>query len=159
MTTQASAEALAEWLAKNEPALFDALLRQAATDSARLNGITDFLSSIGNAVTGAAKSVGTYLTSQQGMNTLTNLGTSYLAGKQQQKVLSTQVALAQAGMSPAPIQNTIGANGQTVPIYTPTQQVATNQVLYQLQPSFFEQYKTPLLVGGALALVLLIASR
>lgn len=159
MTTQASAEQLAAWLAKNEPAIFDALLRAAATESAQLSGITDFLKSLGTSVTGAVKTVGSYLTSSQGIDTLTTLGSTYLGYKQQQNVLQTQVSLAQAGYSPAPIQNTIGANNQVVPVYTPTNQVATDQLLYQLRPSFFEQYKAPILIGGGLLLLAVIALR
>lgn len=155
MTTEASAEQLAEWLAKNEPALFDALLREAATQSAQLHGVTDFLSSIGTSITSAVKTVGSYLTSEKGINTLTTLGGAYLGYKTQQNVLQTQVALAQAGMSPAPIQNTVDQSGRPVPVYTPTNQVASDQLLYQLRPSFFEQYKWPLLIGGGTLLAIL----
>ncbi len=156
MTTPTSATALAEWLAANEPELFEVLLREAATERAQLHGLTDFLSTIGSSISTAASTVGNFLTSSKGMDTLTSLGSTYLQVRQQSNVLKTQVALAQAGMLPAPISNTIGANGQTVPVYTPTNQVATNQLLARLQPSFFEQYKMPIVLGGAALLLLVL---
>lgn len=150
---------LAQWLALNEPALFSALQREAATQSATLNGITDFLSSIGTSIGDAVSNVGSYLASSEGVKTLTSLGTTYLGYKQQSNVLKTQVQLAMAGQAPAPIMNTVGANGQIVPVYTPTNQVASNPLLARLQPSFLDQYKMPLLIGGGiLALVLLTSA-
>lgn len=175
MTTQASAEQLAAWLAKNEPGLFNALMREAATqaarDSGQLSGILDWFktagsaigsaaSTAGGAVTNAVKAVGGYLASEQGMNTLATLGTAYVGYKTQKNVLETQMQLASAGLSPAPITNvpSVANPSVTVPVYTPTNQVATDQLLYQLRPTFFEQYKVPLLIGGGL-LALFVALR
>lgn len=155
MIARQPAMQLAQWIAMNEPALFSALQREAATASARLNGITDFLSSVGSTLSEAVSNVGSYLASSEGVKTLTGLGTAYLGYKQQSNVLKTQTQLAMAGMAPAPIMNTVGANGQIVPVYTPTNQVATSQLLMQLQPSVFQQYKMPILIGaGVLALAL-----
>ena len=156
MITPRSGAALALWLAKNEPEIFAIMEREANAKMATLSGWSDVLSNIGTGISNAASAVGSYLTSSQGANTLTSLASTYLAGKQQKNVLNTQLALAQAGLPPAPITNTIGANNQVVPVYTPTNQVATNQVLMSLQPSFLDKYKIPIIAGGA-GLILLIA--
>lgn len=158
MMSPRSASMLAQWLAQNEPAIFAELEKNAAIEHSRLNGWSDILSSVGNAVSSGVSAVGDFLTSEKGIASLTGLTTAYLAGKQQSNVLATQLALAQAGQPPAPIQNTIGANNQIVPVYTPTNQVATNQLLYSLQPSFLQTYKVPLLIG-ATGLALLIVLR
>lgn len=154
-----SATQLAEWIAQHEPQLFAALTREAGTALSvpgKLGGITDWLSSIGTGVTSAVKNVGTFLTSSQGLATLGTLGGAYLQTKSQQNVLATQVALAQAGMAPAPIAYTPGANGVNTPIYLPTQQTVTPGLLAQLQPSFLQRNGIWLALGGAGILALLL---
>lgn len=84
-----------------------------------------WLSTIGSGIANAAISVGTYLTSAQGLNTLANVGTAVLKTQQaqanaatQQAVLQQQIVRAQTGVSPVPITYVQDANGQTVPVYS-----------------------------------------
>lgn len=154
----AAAEQLAEWIATEQPQLF-AALQQAVARSPGVGGITDILSSIGAGVSSAVKNVGSFLTSTKGLETLGALGSTYLATKTQQNVLQTQVALAQAGYSPAPITNVMGPNGTMVPIYQPTQQPVSAAMLAQLQPSFIERYGIYLALGGAAILALFLLRR
>lgn len=154
--SEESGIALAQWLAKNEPALFDLMAREAATESAQLNGISDFITSLTSSVTTAAKSVGTYLTSAKGMDTLLAAGSAYLGYKTANNVLQTQAAIASAGGFPAPITNTTNpANGQSLAVYTPTNQAVTPSLLNQLQPSFLSQYGPMLALGGVGLFVLI----
>lgn len=149
MMTEDSAVAFAAWLAKQEPALFAALEREAATTSARLNGITDFLSSVGSSIGSAVTNVAKYVTSSEGLNSLVNLGGSILQSKAQQNVLKTQLNLAQAGLAPAPIVNAQNPTGSIVPVpvYQPTNMPVTTSLLQNLQPSFFQQYAVPIALG------------
>lgn len=162
MTPIKSAEALALWLSRNEPMLFEQLQMRAMASEAgesNLAGVMDWLKSAGTSVTNAVKSVGTFISSPAGMQTMVGLGTTLLQNKQQMAVLQTQAAMAQAGMTPAPIQNTTNAYGQTVPVYTPTNQVVSPQILASLQPTFLQQYALPLTVGGGILLIMLAMRR
>jgi hypothetical protein len=80
-------------------------------------GSTDFLSSVGSGVANAAENVGSWLTSSQGLTSLTNLASTLVATNAQQQVLAAQVARAQAGQAPLPITYAVAANGQAVPVY------------------------------------------
>lgn len=154
-----AATQLANWIALNEPKLFQALADNAAKGQG-FSGFTDWLSSVGSSLSGAVKNVGTFLTSDKGLATLTTLGGAYLANKSQQNVLQTQVALAQAGFAPAPITNTnFGGNGGIQPIYTPTGQPVSNSLLNQLQPTFFQRYGVAIgLAAAAFGALLLLRS-
>lgn len=152
--TDESGLAFAQWLYENHPSLFARLSQQADIDSARLNGITDFLSSVGSTLSDAVQKVGSYVTSTQGMQAITQFGTAYLQGKTQQNVLKTQMNMMQAGMMPAPISTYSDASG-TRSIYDPTGQPVSSRLLSQIQPSFISQYGVPLAIGaGALLLIL-----
>lgn len=155
MTTPQSAQALAEWLSTNEPDLFAELTRIAASEAAKLGGFTDILAKIGNSATAAVKAVGGYLSSSKGIDTLTSLGATYLGYKQQTNVLQTQVALAQAGLPPAPITNVQSpVTGGIVPVYTPTNTLVDQSILARLQPSVLQRYGLPVALGaGVLALI------
>lgn len=158
MMTQDSAEEFAAWLAQNEPSLFSALEREAATVGARLNGISDFLSTIGSSLSAGVSNVAKFITSDEGLKSITGLGAAYMTTKAQSNVLSTQLALAQSGMMPAAIQNTIGPNGQIIPVYSPTNQPVNSALLNQLQPSLLSQLALPIGLGVA-ALVIIMALR
>ncbi len=153
-----AATQLAQWIALNEPKLFQALSENAAR-GAGFAGFTDWLSTVGSSLSGAVKSVGTFLTSEKGLSTLTTLGGAYLANKSQQNVLQTQVALAQAGMAPAPITNS-NFSGGVQPVYTPTGQPVTPALLNQLQPTFLQRYGVAIGLGvAAFGALLLLRSR
>lgn len=84
-----------------------------------------FLDSIGSGIADAATSVGGWLTSGGGLNSLANLGAAYFKTQQtaqtaqmQTAVLQAQVARAQAGMPPAPVSYVQNSAGQVVPVYT-----------------------------------------
>lgn len=158
MTTQASATALAQWIAINEPQFFRALQSVASRDGT-LAGVSDWLSGVGTSITDAVKSVGSYLTSNQGMKNLTDMASTYFAGKTQQEILKTQAQLAIAGMAPAPITNAPAGTGGIVSVYTPTNQVVSPPLLQQLRPSMLQQYGFPLAIGGGVLLLLLILRR
>lgn len=113
-----NAEQLAQWLLKNQPELFTALARR-AEGRAQLSGITDFFSSLGTGVSNAATQVGSFLTSEDGLKTLTGLTGIYLQTKAQKDALNLQVKLAQAGQAPAPVANSTDPYGGTLPYYYP----------------------------------------
>lgn len=152
---------LAYWLSVNQPELFYDLAARASIDPRiqrqELSGALDFLRNIGSSITGAVSRVGSYLTSQKGMETLLGLGTTYIAAKSQLEVLKTQSALAQSGLPPAPIQNVSGPAGEVVPVYTPYNQPVTREILASEHPSFIRQYG-PLLALSAVGLYFFITA-
>jgi hypothetical protein len=99
-------------------------------DSNTLDVSTDnsgggLLQSIGSGIASAASSVGNYLTSAQGLNTVAKLATAYfqVQNTQAQAQLQTQVLQAQlqraaAGQSPAPLTYAVASNGALIPVYT-----------------------------------------
>lgn len=110
MTRQQSSVLLARWLAENQPAVFEALMRRSQGEvQPQLSGIADFLSTIGTSVGSAVKSVGSFLTSEDGMKTLATVGGIYLTSQAQKDALKVQMARAQAQTQPAPIY-TVGAD-------------------------------------------------
>lgn len=81
------------------------------------------LSSAGSSVLSGIGSVGSYLTSQQGLGALTGLANDYFAAKtanaqtqMQQSVLQAQTQRVAQGYNPAAVGYTTNAYGQTVPV-------------------------------------------
>jgi hypothetical protein len=172
---QEAAQSLAQWLQRNEPELFAALAQQAAR-AGDLAGITDVLSSIGSGIakvagsisTGvatAAKTVGGFLASSNGLSVLSSLGQTYLQSTAQKNALQVQLAAAQAGMAPAPIETRYDpATNSYVPIVGGTQLLTpqlTAQLLAQQRGSFDWQRWAPWLIGAGLlgGIVWLIVKR
>lgn len=150
-----SKEALAVWLAQNQPEVFKALLAR-ANQQGQLHGITDWLSSVGTSLGSAVKSAGAFLASPAGMGTLTALGTTYLQTQAQKDALKLQVAQAQAGYAMQPIVS--NATSQQYPMYynaaTGQYQPLTSSLTSQLMPS--NNY-LPFIIGGGVAFIALLA--
>jgi hypothetical protein len=96
---------------------FDASTIGSGVGASLSSGSGDFLSSVGSGLANAAEGVGSWLTSSQGLTSLTNLASTLVATNAQQQVLAAQVARAQAGQAPLPITYAVAANGQAVPVY------------------------------------------
>jgi hypothetical protein len=124
-------QALAAWLERYEPALFQALAARAnvAPSTGALGDLTDFLSSagsdfssiasdIGSGISSAASSVGDWLTTGGGTQALANLATTYVQTQQAQALTNLQIQRAQAGLAPAPVAVAQSAAGTPVPVYT-----------------------------------------
>lgn len=167
---EAAAEALALWLQRNEPELFAALVQRAARSE--LAGITDVLTSIGSGIAKAAttvgsgiataaKSVGSFLASSNGMSVLSSLGQTYLQSQAQKNALQVQLASAQAGQAPAPIETrynpTTGAY-EAIVTSSSGAQLLTPQLTQQLlsQRGFDWQRWAPWLIAGGLGVGVLI---
>lgn len=150
-----SATELALWLQQNEPQIFAKLTEEVAKRSGgKLGDFSDILSGIGT----AAKNVGSFLASPDGIKTLSAVGSVYLQSRAQTAALNTQVKLAQAGYSPAPIRNVIdGTTGQvTTQIITPQggAQPFTPQNASYYQSTANMKLYLPWIIGGGLALLL-----
>lgn len=155
-----SAQSLAIWLAQEQPQVFEALLRTAMGEPRpQLNGLTDWLSSIGTSVGSAVSSAAQYLTSQEGMKTLSSIGAVYLQTQAQKDALKLQLAQAQAGNALYPIQSVGGNYNTAVPIYTPTGQSLTPSLTNQLWPTQTANWLPWALAGGALLLFGMFAFR
>lgn len=124
-----AAQAFAAWLEQNEPDLFQALLKHAATESSAkglgdwssiLSSVGSVASDLGSGISDAASSVGSYLTTGGGLTALSNLAGTYLQSKTAQSVVQMQLARANQGMAPAPVSYATNASGQVVPVYTAT---------------------------------------
>ena len=124
-------QALAAWLERYEPALFQALAARAnvTPSTGALGDLTDFLSAagsdlssvasdIGSGISSAASGVGDWLTTGGGTQALANLATTYVQSQQAQSLTNLQIARAQAGLAPAPVAVAQTATGAPVPIYT-----------------------------------------
>lgn len=170
MMTQQSATSLALWLAKQEPELFLTLSRRMGLipTTTTLSGFTDVLSAIGSGAMNAVKSVGTFLSSKQGLETLSSLGATYLTAKAQKQALNLQMAQVQAGQTAAPIETVQNASGQYEVQYTTQngQRVPlTSQNVAQYMPAavgatpFYKQTWFPFAVGGGLLMLFLIFNR
>jgi len=163
---QLAAQALAQWLQQNEPELF-AVLAQQAAGSGELAGITDVLTSIGSGIAKAAstvgsgiataaKSVGSFLASPNGVSVLSSLGQTYLQTTAQKNALQVQLAAAQAGQPPAPIETRYDAATNTyVPIVSGTQpltpQLAQQLLAQQRAAGGFDLAAwAPWIIGGVL---------
>lgn len=160
-----SAEAFALWLAQNQPQVFQAMYEAAYRDQTLrgLHGISDWLSAVGTSIGTAAKAVGQFVTSKEGMATLGTIGGLYLQTQAQKDALKLQVANAQAGQPPAPVQS-VGANPYSaVPIYvdpvTGQQQSLTPQLAQQLAPSPIQRYGPWMMIGGVLLIGLILVAR
>lgn len=137
--TKQSAASFAAWLAKDQPQLFLALAKNAGVPvQENLSGISDVLSAIGSGLSSAVKTVGSFVTSKEGMTTLSTLATTYLTTKAQQDAVKLQIKQAEAQEAAAPIQTSYNAatgqyevlyttkNGQTVPVTSQTANAVLN---------------------------------
>jgi hypothetical protein len=159
-----AAQAFAGWLQKNEPELFAALVAQVGKQQ-QLSGITDFFSAIGSGIKSAAssvasglntaaKSVGSFLASPSGVSTIAQLGQTYLQSQAQKGALQVQLAAAQAGLQPAPIETRYDAATNTyVPVLNapgtavqPLTPQLTSQLLAATRGGF--DWQTWALIGG-----------
>jgi hypothetical protein len=154
-TPDTAADALAQWILVNEPKLFDALL---ARTPQSVGGIADIIGSIGSGIAVAAKNVGSFIASPEGMGALTALSGVVLQSRMQKDALKIQIKQAQAGQPPAPIQTqTNPTTGTTAAYYYPQGQLSapiplTPQVAAQLMPK--PDY-VPWAIGGAAVFVML----
>lgn len=160
LRTKNPAESLALWLAQNQPNVFKALTVE-ANKRGRLNGITDWLSNVGSSLGGAVKSVGSFLTSEEGLGALTAAGGLYLQSQAQKDALKIQVAQAQAGYPPAPVYSAGSNPNSQIPYYvdpsTGKQYSLTPQLTNYLMPQKTFQDYLPWIMGGAFAIVAFLA--
>lgn len=157
--TRTPNEALALWIATNQPEVFKALVRD-ANRAGQLHGITDWLSGVGTSLGSAVSNVGSFLSSEDGMKTLTSLGNTYLQVRAQRDALRVQTRLAASGQYPAPIQS-VGPNPYTsLPVYVDPasgqQFPFSPQLANQLQPSI---PWTPIAIGVGVLAVIYFATR
>lgn len=148
-TPDTAADAFAQWLMVNEPQLFEALL---ARTPQSLHGFADILSNIGGGIASAAKNVGSFLTSEDGMKTLGSLSTVYLQTRMQKDAMKIQLAQAQQGLPPQPIQTQPTASGQVGAFYYPPN-AAPIPVTPQLAAQFIPRDYTPWYIGGGVLLL------
>lgn len=166
MMKDMAAQAFAAWLQQNEPELFAALLQRADRNGAAgLGAWTDVLSSIASGIGNAVKSVASYVASPAGTSSLSSLAQTYLQSQGQKNALKVQLAQAQAGYPPAPIETRYdAATNQYVPVYTPP--VGTGvpvpltadlsaQLLRQSQGFDWNRW-LPWIVGGGVGLAFII---
>lgn len=167
MILRKNTEALAIWLATNQPEVFEGVLRTALVKKmpasvSGLAGINETLTAFGTSLSGAVKSVGSFLNSEQGMATLGTVGGLYLQSRAQKDALKLQTSMVQAGYAPYPVQN-VGVNTDTaVPVYGPTGQRLTPTLMQQLMPqgSLLREYLPWVVVlGSALAALYVIRPR
>ena len=159
---------LAKWHAAVHPDVFKALYEKAKNvpipkNVAGLGDISDWLSGIGDSLSSAASAVGNFISSPEGISTLSSLGTAYLNNQTANNVLQTQVLRAQAGQNPAPVQYVQNAQGQTIPVIGNgiAQTQVTPQILQSFRPnSFMSQYGLWIGLGAAAIVVIyLLRSR
>lgn len=158
MKPETPQQAFAYWLAENQPhvfvALVDAMKKEAKRQNGGVAGITDWLSNVGTTIGSATKSVGSFLTSQQGLATLSTVGGLYLQTQAQKDALKVQVAQMQAGNAPQPIYSA-GANyNSSVPIYvdptTGQRLPLSSSLATQLMPERFSGYLPMFLIGAGI---------
>ncbi len=146
-------EALALWIAQNQPELFKQLAAR-SNQAGQLHGITDWLAGVGSSLGTAVKSVGSFLSSPGGIATIGTLGSAYLQTQQQKNALKVQIAQAQAGYPPQPVYS-YGANGATYyqdPV-TGQQIPMSSALANQLMPAkSIADYLPWIFGGGALLL-------
>lgn len=162
MTFQRAQE-LAKWLATNQPDIFLALQKNAEA-RAQLAGITDLFSSIGTGLVNATKQVGSFLTSQQGLETLTGLTTAYVGYKglqAQQDAIKLQTRLAEQNQPLAPVQQVRDPyTGQVVPYYygqNAPPVPLTSQLAQKLAPAGGIPSWAPFAFVGGIGFVFLMA--
>jgi hypothetical protein len=165
---ETSYDKFAKWLAAVHPEVFKALYEKAKgvplpKNTAGLGDISDWLSGVGDSLASAASAVGNFVSSPQGIATLSSLGTAYLNNQTASNVMQTQVLRAQAGQNPAPIQYVQNSAGQTVPVVGSgiAQTQLTPQILQSFTPStFMGKYGLWIGVGAAaIVIIYLIRSR
>lgn len=167
MLLKKNTDALAVWLAENQPEVFESVLRTALGKKiprsvSGLSGISDTLSSLGTSFGSAVKSVGSFLASENGIKTLGTVGGLYLQSQAQRNALRLQTATVQAGYAPYPVQNVGVDTNSAVPIYGPTGQRLTPSLTQRLMPqgSILREYLPWALVfAGALALLFVARPR
>ncbi len=136
ITPDTAADAFAQWLMTNEPQLFNALL---ARTPQSLSGWSDILSNVAGGISVAAKNVGSFLVSEDGMKTLSGLTSVYLQTQMQKDAVKIQLRQAQQGQPPAPIQTQVNpSTGQIGAFYYPP-----NTAPVPLTPSFVQQLLPP----------------
>lgn len=143
-------EQFALWLAQNQPDVFQALVAQAHRRG-QLNGITDWLTSVGSTLGSAVKSVGSFVSSPAGLATIGTLGTVYLQSQAQRDALRLQTQQLQAGYPPQPIYSSgtdayyrDPATGQSYPM--------TSQLANQLKPPM---NWIPIAIAGSAVIVIM----
>ncbi len=179
MISQKVADSLAQWLLKDQPGLFVKLAQVARVvpKNTALGDFTDILSAIGSGISTAVSSVGSFLTSAQGLQTLSTLGATYMTTQAQKNALNVQLATTAANKTAAPIQTVYNSQtGQYEALYTTAngqQQVVTSNNAAQFYPtgaigsqtiaataSGLTQYLPYIAIGGGLlVLMLLMRSR
>jgi hypothetical protein len=96
-----AAVSFAKWLAQDQPALFVELYKRAHVS---LGDFTDVLSSIGTSLSDAVSGVGSFLTTGGGASAIAQLGGAYLQTQAARNAVNVNLARAQSGLPPAPIQ-------------------------------------------------------
>jgi|ERR1700761_2667054 len=137
------------------------------------SSVSSTCASTSSALSGVAK----FLTSQQGLTSLANVAAAYFKASaaacnaaaakaaQQQAIVNAQLARALSGQSSLPIQYVTNSNGTTTPMISTTGGLLplTADNLSRLTPSsiatFFAQYGTWLVIGGAAAFLAYAATR
>lgn len=163
-----SADEFAHWLSVTHPDVFYSIRRRVNPPVA-LGDWSDTLSSIGDAFSSSVSAVGTWVSQPSNVNALANVAGAYFKSQTpnpslssaQSSVLSTQLARAQAGLSPAPISYTTDASGQLVPVYSTggSNYGLTPTSLNKLNPSFLQKYGIILAIGGGAVLLLMVLTR
>ena len=163
MNAQAAAQ-FSKWLAQEHPELFVALYRRAQPSIVKtLEDFSDLLSSIGTGLTTAVSTVGSFLTSAQGQQTISALGAAYLQSKAAQQAVNTNLSRAQAGLAPAPIQTVYNPQSGQYEAVLPGQSSGSYIPLAQAQgiSPGFSMNSVPTWVwaaGGGLLLALVVRS-
>jgi hypothetical protein len=161
---------LASWLQEQHPEIFAELANRAG--AAQLSGLWDSISStvsswgsaigsaassIGSTLSKAAGAVGSYISTDEGKSVLSTLVSTKIQVDASKKIVDAQIARANAGYSPLPIQTTYDpTTGAYVPTITNAQgqQIAlTGQMLANATPGFLDRYGL-WVVGGGAALIL-----
>jgi hypothetical protein len=149
-TPDTAADYLAQWIMVNEPELFNALL---ARTPQSVSGFADILSTVVGGVTSAAKNVGSFLASDKGLEALSGLGAVYLQTRMQKDAMKIQIAQAQAGQPPAPIQTATTTSGTTGAFYYPSPASAPVPVTQELVDRFTPAKSMwPWIAGGVVLL-------
>ena len=129
-----------EWLAKNDPFLFEVAKKKYQKDNPSLSGFTDWISSIN--ITDFAKSA---------VNTITDLAPKVMQLKQQKEVMDLQLQQLKNGAAPIPNIN-----------YTPTVNTANaapaevEKAAAVTASNIPDNLKVPLMIGGAAILFMML---
>lgn len=115
-----NAEALARWIAVNQPKLFAKIAEHARVPAKSMAGIFDALASFGTAASSAISQVGSFIASPAGLSAIGTLGGAYLQSQVQKDALSLQLAQVKAGKAPAPLYATSTAVSPTGYMYQPS---------------------------------------